>query len=63
MAAGALESLVDQIIAAHADQFEMLRNGDNKKMGFFVGLIMDATNKQANGKEVTALLRQKAGLA
>jgi Asp-tRNA(Asn)/Glu-tRNA(Gln) amidotransferase B subunit len=29
--------------------------------GFFVGKVMAATNKQANGKDVTALLRQKAG--
>jgi aspartyl-tRNA(Asn)/glutamyl-tRNA(Gln) amidotransferase subunit B len=61
MAAGDLEAVVDRVIAEHAEQFEKLRSGDNKVMGFFVGKVMDATNKQANGKDVTALLRQKAG--
>jgi aspartyl-tRNA(Asn)/glutamyl-tRNA(Gln) amidotransferase subunit B len=60
MASGALEAVVDQVIAENAEQFEKLRAGDNKVMGFFVGKVMDATNKQANGKDVTALLRQKA---
>jgi aspartyl-tRNA(Asn)/glutamyl-tRNA(Gln) amidotransferase subunit B len=61
MAAGDLEAVVDRIITENTEQFEKLRNGDNKMMGFFVGKVMEATNKQANGKDVTALLRQKAG--
>jgi aspartyl-tRNA(Asn)/glutamyl-tRNA(Gln) amidotransferase subunit B len=61
MAAGALEAIVDQLIAEHPDQWERLKGGDGKMTGFFVGKVMAATNKQANGKDVTALLRQKAG--
>ncbi|MGH2475577.1 MAG: hypothetical protein ACRDIL_09960 [Candidatus Limnocylindrales bacterium] len=29
-------------------------------MSFFVGEVMKATNRQADGKAVTALLRQRA---
>ncbi|MDQ1375499.1 MAG: aspartyl-tRNA(Asn)/glutamyl-tRNA(Gln) amidotransferase subunit [Actinomycetota bacterium] len=61
MAAGALEGIVDQLIAEHSDEWERLKAGDGKMTGFFVGKVMTATNKQANGKDVTALLRQKAG--
>jgi aspartyl-tRNA(Asn)/glutamyl-tRNA(Gln) amidotransferase subunit B len=61
MAAGALESVVDQLIAEHPSEWERLKGGDGKMKGFFVGKVMAATNKQANGKEVNALLDQRAG--
>jgi aspartyl-tRNA(Asn)/glutamyl-tRNA(Gln) amidotransferase subunit B len=60
MAAGALESIVDQLIAEHPDEWERFKGGDGKMKGFFVGKVMAATNKQANGKEVNALLDQRA---
>ena len=60
MAAGALESVVDQLIADHPGEWEKLKGGDGKMKGFFVGKVMAATNKQANGKEVNALLDQRA---
>jgi aspartyl-tRNA(Asn)/glutamyl-tRNA(Gln) amidotransferase subunit B len=60
MASGALETVVDQVIAAHPDEWERFKAGDGKVMGLFVGEVMKATDKQANGKEVTALLRAKA---
>jgi Asp-tRNA(Asn)/Glu-tRNA(Gln) amidotransferase B subunit len=31
-----------------------------KLTGFFVGQVMEATNRRADGKAVTALLRQRA---
>jgi aspartyl-tRNA(Asn)/glutamyl-tRNA(Gln) amidotransferase subunit B len=60
MDTGALESAVDQVIADHPDEWERFKEGDGKVMGLFVGEVMKATNKQANGKDVTALLQQKA---
>ncbi len=65
MATGALEAVVDQVIAEHPDDWTQFVEGDDKARGkltgFFVGLIMKATKGQADGKAVTALLRQKAG--
>ncbi len=65
MDTGALEAVVDQVIAEHPDDWTQFVEGDDKARGkltgFFVGLIMKATRGQADGKAVTALLRQKAG--
>ena len=64
MDTGALEAVVDQVIAEHPDDWTQFVEGDDKARGkltgFFVGLIMKATKGQADGKAVTALLRQKA---
>jgi len=49
------------VLAAHADEFERFKGGDQKLMGFFVKQIMDATGKKADGKAVSALLRSRAG--
>jgi aspartyl-tRNA(Asn)/glutamyl-tRNA(Gln) amidotransferase subunit B len=65
MGAGALEDLVDGVIAAHQDEWEQFRTGDDKARGkltgFFMGKVMQASNGQADGKAATALLRSKAG--
>ena len=62
----ALEGIIDGLIAAHAEEWEHFRNGDDKARGkltgFFVGKVMQASNGQADGKAATALLRAKAGL-
>jgi aspartyl-tRNA(Asn)/glutamyl-tRNA(Gln) amidotransferase subunit B len=57
---GALASVVDQLIADNPAEFERLRGGDQKVMGFFVGQAMKATQGKADGKVVTALLRERA---
>jgi len=54
-----LEQIVGSILEAHPDEASRLGE-DPKLMGFFVGKVMDATNRQANGKDVTALLRKHA---
>jgi aspartyl-tRNA(Asn)/glutamyl-tRNA(Gln) amidotransferase subunit B len=59
MAAGALASVVDDAITAHPGEWERLRAGDQKLMGFFVGQVMKATRGQADGKAVSALLRER----
>ena len=54
-----LEAVVAEILAAHPAEAAKLGE-DPKLIGFFVGKVMDATNRQANGKEVTAILRRHA---
>jgi aspartyl-tRNA(Asn)/glutamyl-tRNA(Gln) amidotransferase subunit B len=65
MDTGALEAVVDQVIAEHPDDWAQFVDGDDKARGkltgFFVGLVMKATRGQADGKAVTALLRARAG--
>ena len=64
MDTGELESLVDQLIADHPDEWSRFSRGDDgdrKKMqGFFTGQIMKATQGQADGKAVAQLLAQKS---
>jgi len=63
---GALEGIVDGVIAAHPDEWEQFRTGDDKARGkltgFFMGKVMQASKGQADGKVATALLRSRAGL-
>jgi aspartyl-tRNA(Asn)/glutamyl-tRNA(Gln) amidotransferase subunit B len=61
MGADQLAAAVDQVIAANPDQWTRFLEGEGKLMGFFVGEVMRATRGQADGKAVTALLRQRAG--
>ena len=56
----ALAAVVDQLIADNPDDFERLKGGDQKVMGFFVGQAMKATQGNADGKAVTTLLRERA---
>lgn len=66
LATGALEAIVDSVIASHAAEWEQFRTGDDKARGkltgFFMGKVMQASKGQADGKAATALLRSKAGL-
>jgi aspartyl-tRNA(Asn)/glutamyl-tRNA(Gln) amidotransferase subunit B len=62
MDAGSLAAVVDQVIAARPADFADLQAGNQKVIGLFVGEVMKATGNNANGKDVTALLRQRAGL-
>ena len=65
MDTGALEAMVDEVIAAHPDEWETFRTGDDKARGkltgFFVGQVMRASRGQADGKAVTDLLRRRSG--
>jgi aspartyl-tRNA(Asn)/glutamyl-tRNA(Gln) amidotransferase subunit B len=56
----ALASVVDQLIADNPAEFDRLKGGDQKVMGFFVGHAMKKTQGKADGKVVTALLRERA---
>ncbi|MDQ2695528.1 MAG: Asp-tRNA(Asn)/Glu-tRNA(Gln) amidotransferase subunit GatB [Pseudomonadota bacterium] len=56
---GALESVIDRIIAANPQQLAQYRAGRDKLMGFFVGQVMKATQGKANPQQVNALLQKK----
>ncbi len=56
---GAIEALVDEVIANNPDQVEQFRAGKEKVLGFFVGQIMKATQGKANPAQVNQLLREK----
>ncbi len=60
MAGDALAVAVDAAIAANPDAWARYLAGDTKVTGFFVGQVMKATAGKADGKAVTALLRQRA---
>lgn len=50
---------VDAAIAAHPGEWERYAGGEAKLAGFFVGKVMAATSGKADGKAVTALLRER----
>ena len=56
-----LESMVDAAIAAQPDAWAKFCAGEGKAMGALVGAVMKASQGQADGKAVTALLNQKKG--
>jgi aspartyl-tRNA(Asn)/glutamyl-tRNA(Gln) amidotransferase subunit B len=60
MASDDLAGFVDQAITAHPAEWERFKAGDGKVTGFFVGQVMKASGGKANGKDVTALLQQRA---
>ncbi|MCP4186909.1 MAG: Asp-tRNA(Asn)/Glu-tRNA(Gln) amidotransferase subunit GatB [Gammaproteobacteria bacterium] len=56
---GAIESLIDQVIADNPDQVDQFRAGKEKVLGFFVGQIMKQSKGKANPGQVNQLLREK----
>jgi aspartyl-tRNA(Asn)/glutamyl-tRNA(Gln) amidotransferase subunit B len=56
-----LGAVLDEVIAAHADEWARFVEGDNKVMQFFTGAVMTATSGKANGKDVAAELRRRRG--
>ncbi len=56
---GAIEAIIDQIIADNQGQVEQYRGGKTKLMGFFVGQVMKQTQGKANPGEVNKLLKPK----
>lgn len=56
---GALTTIVDDLIAAHPKQFEELRGGKDKMLGFFVGQVMKATQGKANPQQVNEIIRSR----
>jgi len=56
---GAIESLIDEIIAKNPKQVEGYRSGKTKLFGFFVGQVMKASKGKANPAQVNELLKKK----
>ena len=56
---GAIEAMIDEIIASNAGQVEQYRAGKEKVFGFFVGQVMKATQGKANPAQVNQILKQK----
>jgi aspartyl-tRNA(Asn)/glutamyl-tRNA(Gln) amidotransferase subunit B len=59
MAAGDLEKVVDETIAANPEIWQKLVGGDGKAMGALVGQVMKATQGKADGKTVNQLIQQR----
>jgi aspartyl-tRNA(Asn)/glutamyl-tRNA(Gln) amidotransferase subunit B len=57
--AGAIEKIVDEVIAANEQQVANYRGGNEKLFGFFVGQVMKASQGKANPKIVNEVLRSK----
>jgi aspartyl-tRNA(Asn)/glutamyl-tRNA(Gln) amidotransferase subunit B len=59
LAGDVVADAVDAAIAAHPGEWERYAGGEAKLAGFFVGKVMAATAGKADGKAVTALLRER----
>jgi aspartyl-tRNA(Asn)/glutamyl-tRNA(Gln) amidotransferase subunit B len=59
--AGAIESVIDAIIAANPKQLADYRSGKDKLFGFFVGQVQKATGGKANPAQLNELLKAKLG--
>jgi aspartyl-tRNA(Asn)/glutamyl-tRNA(Gln) amidotransferase subunit B len=55
----AIEAYVDEVIAKNPAQFEELKSGKDKMMGFFVGQVMKMSQGKANPAQVNELIRNK----
>ncbi|HWM44971.1 MAG TPA: Asp-tRNA(Asn)/Glu-tRNA(Gln) amidotransferase subunit GatB [Burkholderiales bacterium] len=59
--AGAIEKLVDEVLAKNPKQVEDYRAGKEKAFNSLVGQVMKATQGKANPAQVNELLRRKLG--
>ena len=56
---GAIEALIDQVLADNQDKVDEYRGGKDKLFGFFVGQTMKLSKGQANPAMVNELLKSK----
>lgn len=56
---GAIEAIIDKIIAANQKQRDQYLNGNEKIFGFFVGQVMKEMQGKANPGEVNKMLKEK----
>jgi aspartyl-tRNA(Asn)/glutamyl-tRNA(Gln) amidotransferase subunit B len=56
---GAIEALVDGVIAANAEKVAEYRSGKDKLFGFFVGVAMKASQGKANPAQLNEVLKKK----
>jgi aspartyl-tRNA(Asn)/glutamyl-tRNA(Gln) amidotransferase subunit B len=55
--AGALQTMIDEVIAANPQQVQNYLNGQDKLFGFFVGQVMKATKGKGNAPLINQLLK------
>jgi aspartyl-tRNA(Asn)/glutamyl-tRNA(Gln) amidotransferase subunit B len=58
---GAIEKVIDEVMAANPKQLADYRSGKDKLFGFFVGQVMKVTAGKANPAQVNDLLKKKLG--
>ncbi|BBC74189.1 aspartyl/glutamyl-tRNA amidotransferase subunit B [Altererythrobacter sp. B11] len=56
---GAIETKIDEVLAANADKVEQYKGGKEALFGFFVGQTMKAMQGKANPQVVNEILKQK----
>jgi len=56
---GAIEKMVDEVVANNPKQAEQFRSGKDKLFGFFVGQVMKQTKGKANPQQVNELLKKR----
>ena len=56
---GAIEKIIDEVLAAHPNELEKFRNGKTKLKGFFVGQVMKKSGGRADPKLTNQLLGKK----
>ncbi|HEX6893709.1 MAG TPA: Asp-tRNA(Asn)/Glu-tRNA(Gln) amidotransferase subunit GatB [Bryobacteraceae bacterium] len=59
--AGALEKIVDEVVAGNPKQVEQYKSGKTAVLGYLVGQVMKASKGQANPAAVNELLKSKLG--
>jgi aspartyl-tRNA(Asn)/glutamyl-tRNA(Gln) amidotransferase subunit B len=59
--AGAIEAIVDEVLAANAKQVEDYRAGKEKAFNSLVGQVMKASRGKANPAQVNEILRKRLG--
>ncbi len=58
---GAIEALIDEVIASNPDNVAKYKGGKDKLFGFFVGQVMKKSQGKANPAAVNKLLKEKLG--
>jgi aspartyl-tRNA(Asn)/glutamyl-tRNA(Gln) amidotransferase subunit B len=58
---GAIERVVEAVLAAHADKVAEYKSGKDKLFGFFVGQVMKAMQGKGNPALVNEVIRAKLG--
>ncbi|AJD51915.1 aspartyl/glutamyl-tRNA(Asn/Gln) amidotransferase subunit B [Thalassospira xiamenensis M-5 = DSM 17429] len=56
---GAIETAIDEVIAANPDKVKEIRDGKDRMLGWFVGQVMKSTGGKANPGMVNQMLRDK----
>ena len=58
---GAIEKIIDEVIAANPSQVEQYKSGKTGLLGFFVGNVMKKSGGSANPAVVNEILKKKLG--